>query len=423
MRLLILGHWSDTGFGLVTRRLGEEFVKRGVDVRVIALNHRGEPVKGPLAGRVWPMDTLERYFQHLGAQAIAGTLWSQLDKEDRWQPDQVLAIADMSGFQAYIGRLTGEWLRLPVWHYCPIEGDNLPLSWRDIWNRPGQDQFPDAFFRPVAMSAYGQQVIAAHIGREVPMVYHGIDTDTFHPVSASNPIEHDGKVLRSKEQCKAAFGLDPAKPLILRIDRLVVRKRYDLQLRAAAAIFENHPTAQMLMHCSPVDPPLNLYEEMGRDWDSLKGRALTSDGHDTFKGLPDSGVAALHNAADIYLSTTAGEGFGLALGEAAACGVPVVTTDYAAGPEVVGPGGILVPPLHDAYGGVVKDHSQYGMDWAVPDWQGFVEPVLTLLSKPQRRRQMGDAGRAHVKRNFSWSAAADQFIDLFDSVIPVEVAA
>lgn len=54
MRLLIFGHWSATGFGVVTRELGERFVAAGVDVRVIAVNHRGDPARGPLAGRVWP---------------------------------------------------------------------------------------------------------------------------------------------------------------------------------------------------------------------------------------------------------------------------------------------------------------------------------------------------------------------------------
>ena len=48
---------------------------------------------------------------------------------------------------------------------------------------------------------------------------------------------------------------------------------------------------------------------------------------------------------------------------------------------------------------------------------------LTLLAKPQRRRALGDAGRAHVKRTFSWADAADQFTALFESVIPSEVAA
>jgi len=62
MNLLLLGHWSHTGFGVVTEALGSRFVAAGHDVRILAMNHRGEPVKGPLSGRVWPLNTLGQYF-------------------------------------------------------------------------------------------------------------------------------------------------------------------------------------------------------------------------------------------------------------------------------------------------------------------------------------------------------------------------
>jgi glycosyltransferase involved in cell wall biosynthesis len=125
-------------------------------------------------------------------------------------------------------------------------------------------------------------------------------------------------------------------------------------------------------------------------------------------------LVALINAADLYVSTTSGEGFGLALAESMACEVPVVVTDWAAEREVVGDGGILVPPLHNSYGEPVRYHSRYGMDWAVPDPKGFVEPVLSLLNRPARRRALGVAGRAHVIRSFSWDACAADFLTMFE---------
>lgn len=83
----------------------------------------------------------------------------------------------------------------------------------------------------------------------------------------------------------------------------------------------------------------------------------------------------------------------------------------------------MVPPLHDAYGDLVRLHSTYGMDWAVPDARAFIEPIQMLLNKPQRRRGMGEAGRMHVRRMFSWDTAADQFLALFEAAAAVEAAA
>jgi glycosyltransferase involved in cell wall biosynthesis len=98
-----------------------------------------------------------------------------------------------------------------------------------------------------------------------------------------------------------------------------------------------------------------------------------------------------------------------------------VATGWAAEVEVIGPGGVIVPPLQSAHGEAVRYHSRFGMDWAVPDPKAFTEPVLRLLANPKARRQLGDAGRDHVRRSFSWDTAAAEFLDLFQ--VPLEAAA
>ena len=423
MRLLIFGHWSHTGFGRVTQELAARFLLGGIDVRVLAVNHRGEPVNGRLAGRIWPAAMFgDGFGGNISTGAIDGTLWTKLDRDDKWQPDQVLVVSDMSGFQGHIGKeVTSAWLSVPVWHYCPIEGDNLPVSWRDIWNDPsgkGETQF-----LPVSMSLYGQRVIEEHLGRAVPMVYHGVDTATFHPVSATDPVLWDGKVLRTKDACKAAFGFRPEQKIILRYDRHVPRKFYHLFLQAMTPVLAADPDAVVLVHCRPQDEGGNLFEEIARMPRDLWPQVKLTDAHDTWTGLPTEGLVALINASDLYVSTTSGEGFGLTLAESLACGVPVVVTDWAAEAEVVGPGGVLIPPLHDAYGDAVRYHSTYGMDWGHPDARAFTQPVIDLLARPHRRKALGDAGRAHIRRSFDWDEAAGQFTALFEAAAAVETAA
>jgi glycosyltransferase involved in cell wall biosynthesis len=402
VRLLVYGHVSHTGFGIVTEQLAGRLAVLGIDVRVLALNHRGEPVKGLLAGRVWPFEVLNGYIRDVSGKAITGDLWRTLDPDDDWKPDAVLAISDVSGLLNYIGNSIAEWRTVPVYHYCPIEGDNLPPLWRDLW----------AFVHPVAMSEYGARVVGEHIGRPVPMVYHGVDAETFHPVSPGNPIRWDGGTFRSKDDAKAKFGLTGRK-VILRADRNVVRKNFDALLRAFVPIAQTDPDVDLVLHCRPIDPEgIDLWQEILRLPEDVRSRVKFTNAHDTFRGLSSEGLAVLYNAADVYMSTTGGEGFGLTLAEAMACGVPVVSTAWAAEVEVIGDGGVLIPPLHDSYGQPVRYHSRYGMDWAVPDPAAFVEPVLRLLSHPGHRKSLGAAGRLHVQRSFSWDVAAQQFTDL-----------
>ena len=435
MKLLIVGHISATGFGTVTRRLGEEFLERGVDVRIIAVNHRGDPVQGTLAGRVWPatLGMGDGFGADIIPLAITGQLWARFGHAEPWVPDAMLVVSDFTGLLSHIGkRLHPAWLTVPVFHYMPVEGDNFPVDWGEIWNNPGvhesiPEQFrrPDISFHPVAMSEYGAKVIGDLIGRPVPHVYHGTDTDVFHPVGPFDPILYDGKTLRTKEDCRAAFGIDPRAKVILRTDRNVVRKFYYRFAEVVTAVHEREPDLKAIVHCAPIDAAdgLNFYQEIARQPREAWGAFGLTNAHDTFTGLPVEGMVALYNAADLYVSTTGGEGFGLNLAESLACGVPVVVTDWAADAETVGPGGVLVPPLIDRYGEPVRYHSTYGMDWAVPDPRGFVDPIVELLNKPHRRKALGEAGRAHVRRSFSWGRAADQFIDLFQAAVPLEVAA
>ncbi len=419
MKLLIWGQWSHTGFGRVTKELAERFLARGIDVRVIGVNHRGSPVAGPLAGRVWPANINgDGFGASFNALAITGQFWQSLDTGDDWKPDMGLIISDVSGLRSYIGaKVHPAWQTIPILHYCPIEGDNLAPSWRDVWG----------MFRPVAMSEYGRRQIAELIGHDVPMIYHGVDTETFRPVSVTEPFVFDNATLRTKDDCKRAFGFDPARKLVLRADRAVQRKFYNVTLEAMSAVFERDPDVDLVLHCSPVDEGYVLYEDLARlpahQMNPEHPRVRLTRAHDTFVGLPEQMLVALYNAADVYLTTTSGEGFGLTIAEAMACEVPVVSTGWAAEVEVVGPGGVLVPPLKDSYGETVRYHSTYGMDWAIPDAKGFVEPLVSLLSKPARRREMGRAARRHIVASFNWEAAADQFVALFEGASVAEVAA
>lgn len=406
MRLLILGTHSHGGFGKVTEELGKRFLDAGVDLRILAVDHRGEPVKGPLAGRVWPAMMLGSSHGRRTDSAIDGTFWRKLDPTDDWKPDAVLAIEDVTGLMARMNldqQFNPIWTSVPVWHYCPIEGDNLPPFWSKIWG----------IVRPVAMSDYGAAQMARTVGHPVPRIWHGVDISIFRPASMTDPIVVDGRSLRTKEACRAYFGLDPKRKLILRTDALVVRKFYDRMIQALVPILASDPEVDVLLHTTASRDDLDLTQELLRMPVELQSRVKITGLHDSWVGLSTEGMVALYNAADVYLSTTGGEGFGLNLAEAMACEVPVVVTDWAADAEVVGNGGVLVPPLHDSYGEPVRYHSAYGMDWAVPDPKAFVEPVLTLLNRPSRRRAMGAEGRRHVAR-FSWDTAAAEFLHLFE---------
>ena len=56
-----------------------------------------------------------------------------------------------------------------------------------------------------------------------------------------------------------------------------------------------------------------------------------------FAPLDEPTMARIFSSFDVLLNCSAGEGFGVPIIEAAACGVPSIVTDFSAMPEVAGP--------------------------------------------------------------------------------------
>jgi MMP alpha-(1->4)-mannosyltransferase len=90
------------------------------------------------------------------------------------------------------------------------------------------------------------------------------------------------------------------------------------------------------------------------------------------------------------------EGFGLPVGEAMACGVPVISTTGGALPEVVGDAGVLVPPSDSA---------------------ALAGAIHELLGNPKKAKSLGMAGYRRVQEHFTWKRAAEKTVDAYREVI------
>ncbi len=90
------------------------------------------------------------------------------------------------------------------------------------------------------------------------------------------------------------------------------------------------------------------------------------------------------------------EGFGSPVGEAMACGVPVISTTGGALPEVVGAAGILVPPA---------------------DHHALADAILTILQQPQLAHELGRAGYQRVQQQFTWIRAAQKTVSVYREAI------
>jgi glycosyltransferase involved in cell wall biosynthesis len=83
-----------------------------------------------------------------------------------------------------------------------------------------------------------------------------------------------------------------------------------------------------------------------------EGKIIYTDQYAYRMGLKPEMLAAMYSAFDVLLSPSMGEGFGIPVVEAQACGVPVIVSDATAQPELVGSGWAVggVPDWDEAQG-------------------------------------------------------------------------
>ena len=384
-----------TGFATVTHSIGERLVEEyGHEVHVLAANYRGDswPCQRPGHDHITP---LRLYRPDMLRQEDTYGMTRIVEMLAKVDPDVVVMLSDP---QLIINALFKNQfdpdkvlLRYrPILSYVPCDGTNMPTPWTKVIPQVSN---------VLAMSEWGQKAY-----QPSKLVYHGVDTELWWPIWEKPKTTSTGIVCKTKNDCKRAFGMDPDHFLVGRIDTNTARKDYPALVKALWPLMKKNWDIEAWFHCEQ-----STIKDNGVRFAALFTREETVDAkrfrfpglHNSFEGWVQQDVNVLLSAFDAFVSTSRGEGFGLTLLEAAACGIPIVAQNVSAIPEVVGPGGILLEP---------KDTFTVpsGEDVWLPDIPAFTEAIDRLYQSKGLRRDLGMAGAEHA-RKFSWDFAAQKF--------------
>lgn len=171
-------------------------------------------------------------------------------------------------------------------------------------------------------------------------------------------------------------------PVILFVGFLSERKGVMDLLEAFSYTHQNHPTATLLMagH-GPLEEPLRK-----------RAHELSLDEAVHFAGFiqpPD--LPYLYAGADVFVLPTLSDNFGVVLTEAAACGVPLISTPYAGATDH------FIEPGKNGY---VVDPQEH---------QALADAISRVLANPNVPT-MGQLSRQKAREN-PLSASADKFLD------------
>jgi len=199
----------------------------------------------------------------------------------------------------------------------------------------------------------------------ITVVYPGVDLERFRPAK--------GDQSSPRPYVLSVAGPDPTKNVETLIDAFArlppsLREQYDLVL---AGDFRRRPDLKQRLREAGLEAQV------------------------VFPGVvSDEQLVALYQQATVFVFPSRYEGFGLPVLEAMACGCPVISSNAASLPEVVGSAGLLRAPS---------------------DVDGFAADLAALLADPSRRGELRERGLSRAAQ-FSWERTARGVLAVYRKV-------
>jgi FkbM family methyltransferase len=306
--------WAGSGYGQQTAQAVPRIKALGHDVAISAyyglaggaMQWRGIKVL-PSYAKSYGTDTIVPHaISHFGGAGATGA-----DVHKIANAGLIITLCDVWTAQAPL---------LPdmnVAAWIPIDHETVPPLVQDWLIQTGAI--------PIAMSRFGETKLA-DIGMSPLYVPHAVDTSVFRP--------------GDKAEARARVGL-PEDAFVVamvaaNIGKYPCRKAFYEQIIAFGQLRRKHPDAVLALHTDVTNPLGVDIRQLLADFP--EDSYLITDQYAYRVSVDASTVADIYRSADVLSNTSYGEGFGVPIVEAQACGTPVIVTDTTAMPELVGAG-------------------------------------------------------------------------------------
>lgn len=420
MKILVMTDllYLPTGMGRVGRELAHGLHRRGHEIVYL----------GWFAGvdGTAPFKVYKTLNQHYGAD-----VFDRIVQQER--PDVVLTIGD-AWMIKYISepdrcktRSLFQWVG-----YLPIDGhtinNGIPPTWHSV--------FRDMDYK-IAYTEYGKKVILEslpELADEIRVIPHGVDTNVYKPLPAE-----EVKGLRKK------IHLSTDKINFL----MVARNQFRKNIPEVTKIWNIFKKAGGGRHDNAVFwPHMNFNDSMGWNLDEifdinfganpeerLKSGLQFFDkiahGENNLKLMPEEHLNWLYNCCDVFI-LIAGEGFGLPIVEAMACGKPVIVLDHSACGELARGRGELVKIASSQFKFEGENFDvnntmsgKYSTERPSPDVESLLKAIDRLYHSHELREKYGKAAYDFIHkgvpgmfhgRPLTWDSACDMFHDLMEDI-------
>lgn len=308
-----------TGYGMQAKHLVEKFTRHGIKTAALS-NYGLEGSRSKIQTKHGPIDHYPKGWT-VGSYDVAPAWYQDFKNRNPGVKHVGMILYDVWMYN------TMEWTD-PLYAWVPLDHITMPPDVHRFLLRDN--------VHPIAMSPHGQRELE-RIGVDAPYVPHVIDTTVMKPTK-----NIDGMPTRK------FMGVPDDAFLVTMVtankaNGHVHRKALAEQLFAFSMFRRQYPDSYLYLHTQ--DAPLLggynlkiLLQAVGLDESSV----IVADQHQLIVGYPEKALAAIYTASDVLLSATYGEGFGVPVIEAQACGTKVIASNWAATQDLVSESSWLV---------------------------------------------------------------------------------
>lgn len=224
---------------------------------------------------------------------------------------------------------------------------------------------------------------------KLQVCYNGVDPEKYSPENVGQETIHE---------VRQTYGIGDDDPMALFVGRLVYVKGVDKLIRAMPHVLQTIPNAKLvIVGLGDMQDYLEGLVRKLKLQDSVKFR---------FEFVPEEERIAHYAACDVAAFPSLYEPFGIVALEAMSMEKPVV----------VGASGVsgmresVVPSGPNQCGFHINPNDPADIAWG----------MTNAIQDPQRRVELGKNGRKRVLEEFTWDAAAERTIELYEKLLESE---
>lgn len=353
---------------------------------VIGWNGLGQRHNFPY--HIWPVDFLKRDHEEMMY------LVAMVINEEK--PDVLMVHGDIWDFW---------WLpKLKMPHvkkvgYITVDVHPLRPEWNEIWN---------SFDSLAIPSKWGAQLVKDVSNLSPSVVYEGVDTDIFKPLSDK---ERQDQRQNIRQSCVKGGLWDP-KFMITMLARAMPRKNLPAGIRAIANLGKKYQDIGhiILYPIDETEPGSHNMDEYNRRYLNSKMAKIKGNSVGPRSSMSDHDIAKTLGYSDILLFPSMHEGFGLPVLEAMACGCVPVAANCSTMPELLGneERGLLAN-----IGGIFVEASGKfsGMEEEVVSDESLLGKLESLHNNPSKLEELRTSGIAWAKEK-TWAKTAESLKEI-----------